>query len=199
GAPTPGGTPSERTAEPTRGETRDQRPGPAARAPAMPVEPPACRRPTINLNAIEGGQPVGAVQTPCVPDRCVAIFDRRFLEEEGLAAVRAEIDEVLARVSARRPWVRRAIADRLGVGPSWTAPESPVVRAFDRAVELVYGRAPAHVASPGTYDQKHVQRIGGVRDCIAYGPGSLDVAHQPDEWVAVEDLVRSAQVMALAT
>src|SRR5207244_3071581 len=92
----------------------------AGRVTAMPVEPPACRRPTINLNAIEGGQPVGAVQTPCVPDRCVAIFDRRFLEEEGLAAVRAEIDEVLARVRARRPEFRWALADRLVVEPNWT-------------------------------------------------------------------------------
>ncbi|MEL7029839.1 MAG: succinyl-diaminopimelate desuccinylase, partial [Pseudomonadota bacterium] len=33
---------------------------------------------------------------------------------------------------------------------------------------------------------------------IAYGPGILDLAHQPDEYVVIEDLVASAQVMARA-
>ena len=42
-------------------------------------------------------------------------------------------------------------------------------------------------------------RIGHLDDCIAYGPGILELAHQPDEYVAIEDLVASAKVMALAT
>jgi succinyl-diaminopimelate desuccinylase len=37
-----------------------------------------------------------------------------------------------------------------------------------------------------------------LRDCIAYGPGILDLAHQPDEYVVIEDMVNSAKVMALA-
>ena len=55
------------------------------------------------------------------------------------------------------------------------------------------------VCSPGTYDQKHIARIGHLHDCVAYGPGILDLAHQPDEFVAIDDLVASAKVMALAT
>ncbi|MDH3441894.1 MAG: M20/M25/M40 family metallo-hydrolase, partial [Gammaproteobacteria bacterium] len=52
------------------------------------------------------------------------------------------------------------------------------------------------VCSPGTYDQKHVDRIGKLKDCIAYGPGLLDLAHQPDEWVGIEDMTKAAKVMA---
>ena len=55
------------------------------------------------------------------------------------------------------------------------------------------------MASPGTYDQKHFARIAGVEHCVAYGPGILELAHQPDEYVAIDDLVASAKVMALAT
>lgn len=36
-----------------------------------------------------------------------------------------------------------------------------------------------------------------LRRIIAYGPGILDLAHQPDEYVEIEHLVQSAQVMAL--
>jgi acetylornithine deacetylase/succinyl-diaminopimelate desuccinylase-like protein len=43
----------------------------------------------------------------------------------------------------------------------------------------------------------HIDRVGRLRDCIAYGPGILDLAHQPDEYVGIDDMVNSAKVMAL--
>ena len=49
-----------------------------------------------------------------------------------------------------------------------------------------------------SYDQKHVDRIGGIRDCVAYGPGILNLAHQPDEWCGIEDLVSATKVIALS-
>ena len=33
---------------------------------------------------------------------------------------------------------------------------------------------------------------------MAYGPGILDLAHQPDEYVGVDDMLDAAAVMALA-
>jgi succinyl-diaminopimelate desuccinylase len=80
------------------------------------------------------------------------------------------------------------------------APEgSPLVWALRRAIAEVLGRDAAIVASPGTYDQKHVARIAGVEHCVAYGPGILELAHQPDEWCGVEDIVSATKVIALAT
>ena len=54
------------------------------------------------------------------------------------------------------------------------------------------------LCAPGTYDQKHIDRVGKLKDCIAYGPGILDLAHKPDEYVLIDDMVTSAKVMALA-
>jgi succinyl-diaminopimelate desuccinylase len=65
-------------------------------------------------------------------------------------------------------------------------------------VKRVLGREAQFVCSPGTYDQKHIDRIGKLKSCIAYGPGILDLAHQPDEYVEIADLVASAKVMALS-
>jgi succinyl-diaminopimelate desuccinylase len=72
-----------------------------------------------------------------------------------------------------------------------------VVSTVAAAIERVLGRRPAYVVSPGTYDQKHIDRIGRLKNCIAYGPGILDLAHQPDEWVGIDDMADSAAVMAL--
>jgi succinyl-diaminopimelate desuccinylase len=33
---------------------------------------------------------------------------------------------------------------------------------------------------------------------VAYGPGILDLAHQPDEYCGVDDLVAATKVIALA-
>jgi succinyl-diaminopimelate desuccinylase len=73
-----------------------------------------------------------------------------------------------------------------------------VATAVARAVQSVLRRPAQFVVSPGTYDQKHIDRIGRLQSCVAYGPGILDLAHQPDEYVVVDDLVDAAKVMALA-
>ena len=70
--------------------------------------------------------------------------------------------------------------------------------ALGEAIARVVGSEAQLVASPGTYDQKHIDRIGKLSDCIAYGPGILTLAHQPDEYVEVQDMVDSAKVMAIA-
>ena len=147
----------------------------------MPVVPELARHPTLNVNGIQGGQPVGGIQTPCVADRCRAVFDRRFLLEEGFEFAREEIGALLEQVSATTPDMFYEMRDLMVVHPVLTPDGSPVIGAVDRAIEQVLGQPATIVASPGTYDHKHVDRIGGVRDCIAYGPGILDLAHQPDE------------------
>jgi hypothetical protein len=52
----------------------------------MPVVPEGSRHATININGIDGGQPVDDTPSPCVADRCRVVFDRRFLMEEGSSA-----------------------------------------------------------------------------------------------------------------
>ncbi len=82
--------------------------------------------------------------------------------------------------------------------PTCTPENSAVLEAVKVAIQKVYGREAELVASPGTYDQKHFAQIAGIHDCVAYGPGILDLAHQPDEYVRLEDLERAVQVLALA-
>jgi succinyl-diaminopimelate desuccinylase len=72
-----------------------------------------------------------------------------------------------------------------------------VASAFAAGIRTVFGHEPQFVISPGTYDQKHIARIGHLHDCIAYGPGILDLAHRPDEWVGIDDMLESAKVMAV--
>lgn len=164
----------------------------------LPVVPPLARHATINVNAVEGGQVQQSVQSPCVADHCRAIFDRRFLPEEGFDATKAEVEALLADTAARVPGLRYTLTDRMVVHPTRTPPESPLVQTLQARIQHVLGRPATLVASPGTYDHKHVARIGGIEQCVAYGPGILDLAHQPDEYCGVDDLAASIRVLALA-
>ena len=167
------------------------------RSTAMPVEPPDARRGSININSILGGQAGEPTQTPCVAHRCEAIFDRRFLLEEGFDSTRGEIVRLLDELAAADPKRNYQLDDLMVVHPTLTPEEDPLVQSLTRSIQSVLGRPPAYIASPGTYDHKHVARIAGVESCVAYGPGELTQAHQPDEWCGVDDMVDSAKVMAL--
>ena len=173
----------------------------AARRTRMPVVPEAARASTLNLIAVHGGQPEDHEGLPssCVADSCRLVIDRRYLIEEDPAEVEGEIRAILERLARERPGFSYRLRELQAVRPVLADRDQPVPRAVASALREVLGREPAFVCSPGTYDQKHISRIGGLEDCVAYGPGILDLAHQPDEFVAVEDMVTAAKVMALAT
>jgi succinyl-diaminopimelate desuccinylase len=176
----------------------DLQPQLASRTTAMPVVPAAARHATLNINGIKGGQPVDGIQTPCVADHCRAVFDRRFLLEEGFDATKAEIVQLLDGLAREIPDFHYEIRDLMVVHPTRTPEGSPVVTALDRALHRVLGRSGGLVASPGTYDHKHFARLAGVPHCVGYGPGILDLAHQPDEYCDVADLINATKVIALA-
>ncbi|MEZ5868366.1 MAG: acetylornithine deacetylase/succinyl-diaminopimelate desuccinylase family protein [Defluviimonas denitrificans] len=174
----------------------------ATKRTAMPVIPEGAKQSTLNINSIHGGEKeqeedYTGLPAPCVPDRCRIVIDRRYLIEEDLAEVKREVTALLEKIRAERPNFQYDIRDLFEVRPTMTEKDAPVVRTTAAAIEKVLGRHAGYVVSPGTYDQKHIDRIGRLKNCIAYGPGVLDLAHQPDEWVGITDMEDSAKVMAL--
>ena len=159
------------------------------------------RQSTLNVNSLHGGlaEDFEGLPAPMVPDSCRMVIDRRYLIEEDPEEVKAEVVQILDALRRERPGFDYALRDVLEFAPTLTDPEAAVVRAVAAGIEEVLGRPAEQVVSPGTYDQKHIVRIGQLKDCIAYGPGILDLAHQPDEYVLINDMVASAKVMAVAT
>jgi len=172
----------------------------AGRRTEMPIAPEGARRSTLNINAIHGGldEAFEGLPSACVPDSCRMVIDRRFLIEEPIGTVKAEVIGLLDGLAASRPDFRYKIRDLFEALPTMTERDAPVVLGIAEAIRTVLGKEPEYVISPGTYDQKHIARIGHLHDCIAYGPGILDLAHQPDEYVGIDDMEDSARVMALA-
>lgn len=175
-------------------------PAMAARRTDMPVVPDGARSSTMNINSIHGGQKepdddFTGLPAHCVPDSCRIVIDRRFLVEEPLDQVRDEVTALLEGLRVSRADFDYELTELNAVLPSMTDRDAPIVRTVAKAIEDVMGKSPEYVASPGTYDQKHIDRIGRLKNCIAYGPGILELAHKPDEYIGIEDMVESAQVM----
>jgi succinyl-diaminopimelate desuccinylase len=161
----------------------------AARRTDMPVVPSGARHSTMNINSIHGGQAeTSGFPAPCVPDSCRLVID----------CVKDEVRALLEQLVAERAGFAYELRDIFEVQPTMADRDGPVARSTAAAIQRVLGREAEFVCSPGTYDQKHIDRIGKLRDCIAYGPGILDLAHQPDEYVLIDDMVNSAKVMALS-
>ncbi|HPD91756.1 MAG: acetylornithine deacetylase/succinyl-diaminopimelate desuccinylase family protein [Rhodobacter sp.] len=176
-------------------------PAMAARRTDMPVVPEGARSSTMNINSIHGGQPEqapGSTALPshCVPDSCRIVVDRRYLVEESLDGVRDEIIGLLEGLKRDRPRFDYAVRELNHVVPTMTDRDAPVARTVAEAIHAVMGKEAEFVASPGSYDQKHIDRIGKLKNCVAYGPGLLELAHKPDEYVGVDDMMDSAAVMA---
>ena len=79
-------------------------------------------------------------------------------------------------------------------------PDSRLLAALEEASEAVTGSpAPVDVFT-GYTDTAVMAAATGNLEFLSYGPGSLEVAHKPDEHVPVADLVRVRKVLlALAT
>ena len=170
---------------------------------AMPVVPEGAKQSTMNINSFHGGQAepepgYDGLPSPCVPDSARMIIDRRYLIEESFEDVKREITDVLDAVASERDSFRYDIREIQSVVPTMTDEDAPVVQSITKGIENVLGKSPEFVVSPGTYDQKHIDRIGRLKNCVAYGPGILELAHQPDEYVGVQDMIDSAKVMAQA-
>ncbi len=166
----------------------------------MPVVPDGAKASTLNINSVHGGEgeAFDGLPTALVADSCRLILDRRFLIEEQLSTVKAEVTDLLDDLKRNREGFDYRIRDLFEVIPTMTNEQAAVVTEVSRAIEQVLAKPATMVVSPGTYDQKHIDRIGKLNNCIAYGPGILTLAHQPDEYVSVTDMLHSAEVMAIA-
>jgi succinyl-diaminopimelate desuccinylase len=78
-----------------------------------------------------------------------------------------------------------------------TAVDHPLVQAVVAAHRQIYGQEPAYGGVPGSTDGTILARDRGV-PVVVYGPGEKRIPHQPDEFVALDEVVHAAQVYIVA-
>ncbi|MBN2228896.1 MAG: M20 family metallopeptidase [Candidatus Thorarchaeota archaeon] len=141
--------------------------------------------PTMNIGTIKGG-----IKVNVVPDNCEAQLDMRI--------VKGQTPEALIDLMNERLYVA-GLSDRVNVQyihgkPAVLTPEdSDIVKIAANAVESVTGTRPElGVATYGT-DCSVLQPKNGILHVIC-GPGSIEQAHQPDEFIHLDQLYQSVDI-----
>ncbi len=147
---------------------------------------------SATISIIEGG-----VKTNVVPDQCTIFVDRRIIPGEKPEDVVSEIREVAERAVKDTPGMRVEVdfAHFGGREAILNEPDSEIVQGMLRANELLGFDTTLAGFSMGT-DGRHFAERGVPT--IIYGPGDPALAHQPDEWVGVDEVMDAAKAYALA-
>lgn len=136
----------------------------------------------------------GGVKTNVVPDECSMMLDRRLIPEE---TVRGAFDEIRAVVETLRrddPELRVELTQHLGIEAASIAADSLLSRTVAACHAQIYGRTPAIAVSPGFNDMHYIIREMHI-PALTYGPGTTGTAHTPDEYIVIDDLPRTTQVL----
>jgi len=136
----------------------------------------------LNVGLVGGGSAVNIV-----PDRCDVELGYRPLPGEGHEAVLARIEARIAGLSL--PTGTRLTTELIRVTPSLSTPADGPLIAELQAEADVPGTGAAGFATDG----------GNLARCgcqpVVFGPGSIKVAHQADEYVDGAALVRTVDIV----
>lgn len=113
--------------------------------------------------------------------------------DEPVARARAELEQAVAEIAATDPWLTDHVPEVEWIGAQWVGGDTPADDDIVRAVRSAAPAAPV-VGMPYGCDLGLLRQVGGIPG-VVWGPGSADVAHAPDEHVAVADLERFANML----
>ncbi len=153
------------------------------------VKPPGTGHSILHIGGLCGG----GINFNIVPDRTFFTVDRRFNPEEKMSDVRRELEECV--LSLRRRGIEVETRVFQEGESSLTGEDESVCRAMSQAIEGVLGRRPKMSICPGLLETRFFVERG--IPAIIYGPGLLESAHHPDEYVRADDLSDCAAIYAL--
>lgn len=143
---------------------------------------------SLTVTRISGGHADNVL-----PGACDLLLDRRMVPGESEEAVKQEFADLLAQAQDRFG-VRAEIVDYKATTGSATetAGDSPIVVASLAACRAHGTFDPGPFGFQGGCDLVHFRSVGAQGTVI--GPGSLSVAHKPDEFVPVDEFVTSSLI-----
>lgn len=151
--------------------------------------------PDLGKTTVTFGQIEGGYRPYVVPDKCRLWIDMRLVPPTDTAAAKAMVLRALSQAETMVPGVRTSYKIT-GSRPSIEKDDSsPLLACLKKAVwETTEEEAPVTVF-PGYTDTAVIAGTLHNKNCMSYGPGSLELAHKPDEYVPCEDILRCEEVL----
>ncbi len=125
-----------------------------------------------------------------VPEACEFLLDRRMVPGEDEGQVKKDLADLVERAAGESGLQAEIVEFRPTTGGATeTAADHPVVTASQAACQHHNGLATPLSGFQGGCDLVHFRALGAKG--VVLGPGSLTVAHQPDEFVPIDELMRA--------
>jgi acetylornithine deacetylase len=138
--------------------------------------------PTLNLGCIHGGDNPNRI---C--GHCELEFDLRTLPGMGLDDLRQDIDVLLANVADKYHIHIERNSLFAGIEAFDQPADSPLIEAVERLTEMNADSVAFATEAP------FLQQMG--MDVVVMGPGSIDQAHQPDEYIDLAQVPVAVNVL----
>jgi acetylornithine deacetylase/succinyl-diaminopimelate desuccinylase family protein len=153
------------------------------------IKHPLLGSPTATITKIAGG-----IKENIVPDHCEMIIDRRMVPGESEAEVVAAFASICEEVNQQVPGIRAYIKQLKPTtgGPSEISPDSEYAKAALKISSKITGHAPEPFGLTCGCDMTHLMKIG--IPTVVVGPGSLDQAHQANEFIEIVQLEKAVQI-----
>jgi acetylornithine deacetylase len=145
---------------------------------------------TYNVGRIDGG-----LRTSIIPAECVVGIDRRILPGQSVREAIADLDAVLERLSAVRPGCRTERTVDIEYEPFEVPEDFPQCDVLRVAAEEASGRPIGFAGLRATTDAVFLAE--GGTPTVVFGPGSIEQAHRPDEFVGLHELHQCVRALAL--
>lgn len=139
----------------------------------------ALGNPTLTVSLITGGNGINVV-----PNACTVSIDRRVVNGERAAA----ITDVLQQLAEARCPQRLTMQVLQLIDAYYQDPNTPFI-----ANLAAWSGTTPQVAPYGTNAWAYTDVS---KECAVFGPGAIEQAHGPEEWVAIAEMVKAAQIYA---
>jgi acetylornithine deacetylase/succinyl-diaminopimelate desuccinylase-like protein len=140
---------------------------------------------TMGIGLIQGG-----IKVNVVPDTCEAFLDMRIVKGQTPEGLLDEMNDRLAEAGLSE---RVRVETVHGASATITPFDSEIVSVSIDAVGRISGIEPRPIAATYGTDCSVLQPKIGITNVIC-GPGSIEQAHQPDEFIDIVQLVQSVDV-----
>jgi acetylornithine deacetylase len=148
----------------------------------------------INIGKIHSGD-----WPSSVPDICIIEGRIGVAPDEKMSAVQAELEHSLQELEKKDIWFKDYPTKAEWFGGRWIPGdleiEHPLLTTLESSYREVMGSSPVIEASPWGTDGGVLSKIGDI-PVVIFGPGVTEVAHDANEYIVLEDLFTSADIIA---
>jgi acetylornithine deacetylase len=141
---------------------------------------PAVPFAALNVGTVDGGSAINVV-----PDRCVVQLGVRLLPEMSAEAMTERVRDAVAAALPGEPFELVS----LSLSPAMMLDEGAALHRELCSAVAQRGSRSVNFATDAGWLQ-----TAGLR-CVLFGPGSIEVAHRPNEFVPMAELARAGEIL----